>query len=142
MDLFFALGAFHGLIFLATAVVIIYSDHQGFLYFIGKKQTLSHSFITWSHRLVWTGLVLMITTGLILALPGWQYYLSEPAFLTKMSLVIMLAINAVAIGKLSRKAETTPFADLVTSEKKTLLISGMLSFAGWVGAASIGFFIL
>lgn len=142
MDFFYALGAFHGLMFLLTAAVIIYSDHQGFLYFRGKKQTLSPTFVTWSHRLVWIGLGLIITTGLALAIPAWEYYLTELPFYIKMGFVGVLLMNAVAIGKLSHKAETTPFALLSSEEKTTLLVSGALSFCGWVCAAGIGFFIL
>lgn len=142
MDLFFALGAFHGTIFLATAAVIIYSDHHGLLYFLGKKQTLSANFVKWSHKLVWTGLLLMITTGLALMLPAWEYYLTEIAFYAKMGFVAVLVMNAIAIGTLSKKASLTPFASLSSSEKKTLLVSGALSFTGWIAAASIGFFIL
>lgn len=142
MDIFYALGAFHGLLFIATAAVIIYSDHQGFEYFRGKKQTLSAQFVTWSHRLVWLGLALIILTGLALALPAWEYYLTDLAFYMKMSFVAVLIMNGLAIGKLSHKAETTPFAELSPDEKKTLMVSGALSFIGWVSAAAIGFFVL
>lgn len=142
MNFFFALGAFHGLLFLVTAIIIIYSDHQGYLYFRGKKQTLSPRFVKWSHRLVWTGLLLIITTGLALMLPAWDYYLTQPPFYIKMSFVGVLILNGIAIGQLSKKAERTPFSALTNSEQKTLLVSGGLSFMSWVGAASIGIFVL
>lgn len=142
MDFLFALGAFHGLIFTATAVVIVYADHQGFLYFRGSRQTLSPAFLKWSHRLVWTGLLLMIFTGFLLAFPAWEYYLTQPAFLIKMGFVLTLLVNAFAIGTLSRKAGEVAFAELTKKEKTTLLVSGALSAIGWVGAASIGLLVL
>ncbi len=142
MDLFFALGAFHGLTVVITALVIIYSDHQGFLYFRGKKATLSPTFITWSHRLVWLGLIIIITSGIALAIPAWEYRLSEAVFYIKMGFVLVLLMNAIAIGKLSHKASTTPFTELTKEEQKTLLVSGALSFMGWVAAAGIGYFLL
>jgi hypothetical protein len=127
---------------LCTALVIIHADHQGFLYFRGKKQTLSAASLQWSHRLVWGGLLLMITTGILLALPAWEYLLREPVFLLKMGFVSVLVINAFAIGKLSAKAAEIPFSSLSKKEQHALLVSGALSFCGWVGAATIGIFFL
>lgn len=125
-----------------TALIIIYSDHQGFLYFRGKKQTLSKVFLHWSHILVWTGLLLMITTGVLLTIPAWTYRLQEPTFYIKMGFVLTLVVNAFAIGKLSKVAGEKPFAQLTTSEQRVLLLSGALSAMGWIGAAVIGKFFL
>jgi hypothetical protein len=141
MDLYM-LGAFHGITVLITALFIIYSDHQGYLYFRGKKQTLSPTFITWSHRIVWIGLAIIILTGAALAIPTWEYRLTQGVFYVKMGFVLVLLMNAVAIGKLSHKASNTPFAALSPTEKKTLTVSGALSFLGWVSAAFIGYFLL
>lgn len=137
MDLY-ALGATHGLIVFATIIVILYSDHQGFLYFRGKKATLSLSFVNWSHRLVWLGLGLIISTGSILVSFNVERYVADPAFFLKMSFVGVLIMNGLAIGALSHKASTTPFAALSQEEQRTLLVSGALSFMGWVGAFVIG----
>ncbi len=142
MDLFYALGAFHGLLFFITILVIAYSDHQGYLYFRGKKRTLSMTFVEWSHRLVWIGLLLIIVTGAALALPAYEYYLTVPAFYVKIGFVGVLVMNAFAIGALAKKASITPFSELSAEERKTLFISGALSFCCWIGAATIGFFIL
>jgi hypothetical protein len=136
------LGGAHGFIFVVTAAVILYADHRGFNYFRGSESTLPKKFLVWSHRLVWAGLLLMITTGVLLTLPAWEYRLSQPMFFVKMSFVLILIMNAVAIGKLSQKAATVPFVNLTKEEQTTLLVSGGLSALGWVAAASIGFFIL
>jgi hypothetical protein len=125
-----------------TALVILYSDHKGFQYFRGTTPTLSLSFVTWSHRLVWTGLILMILSGFFLMLPAWKFYLSEPTFFVKMGFVLTLCVNAFFIGKLSPLTIERTFEELPTDLKKTLLVSGALSGVGWVGAAVIGYFFL
>lgn len=141
MDIY-VLGGLHGSIFLFVAAAIIYVDHQGYLYFRGKKELLSKQFITWSHRLIWIGLLLMVSTGAILASSAIEYYIQQLEFQLKMAFVLVLVINAFAIGSLSKLAATVPFAQLSRRQQHTLMLSGALSFMGWVGAASIGFFIL
>jgi hypothetical protein len=142
MDVIYFLGGAHGFIFLITAAIILYTDHRGFNYFRGSESTLPKKFLERSHRLVWAGLALMITTGVFLTIPAWEFRLSEPVFYAKMGFVLILLMNAVAIGKLSQKAATVPFVDLNKEEQITLLVSGGLSASGWISAAVIGFFIL
>lgn len=125
-----------------TAITILYSDHQGFLYFRGKKQVLSQSFLKWSHHLVWAGLLGMILTGVILTIPQWEYRLTEGAFYVKMAFVGVLLVNAFAIGSLSKIAGTTPFASLQKEQKRTLLLSGALSSMCWIGATVMGMFFI
>ena len=134
--------AIHLLTLGLTALVIVYSDHQGFLYFRGKKQTLSKSFLKWSHHLVWTGLILMIVTGVVLTIPQWEYRLTQGAFYIKMAFVATLVVNAFAIGTLSKLAGRTPFASLQKEQKRTLLISGGVSSVCWIGAAVMGMFFI
>lgn len=125
-----------------TALAIVYADHQGFLYFRGKKKTLSREFVVWNHRLVWAGLLLMIFSGGMMAYPAWEYYITEPVFLLKMFFVATLVINAFAIGKLIEVATIRPFAELSKAEKIPLLFSGAFSGMCWIGAAAIGYFFL
>jgi uncharacterized membrane protein len=125
-----------------TAIVILYSDHMGFAYFRGKRLTLPLAFVTWSHRLVWAGLITMILSGFFMVLPAWEYYLEDPVFFVKMGFVLTLVVNAFFIGKLSLLTTERAFAELPLDIKKTLLVSGALSGIGWIGAAIIGFFFL
>ena len=125
-----------------TALVILYSDHHAFAYFLGKKQTLTKGFVVWSHRLVWLGLITMITTGVIMVTPRWEHFLADPVFYIKMGMVGVLMVNGFAIGKLSHVATQTPFANLLPEQKRTLLLSGSLSAIGWISSALIGFFFL
>jgi uncharacterized membrane protein len=137
-----ALGSLHVPILLATILGIIYSDHQAWLYFRGTKKTLSPKFTTWSHRIVGAGLAGMIVSGVALVTPAWQFYLSDPVFYIKMWFVLVLIINAVAIGKLVAIAHTEPFFGLKTEQKTTLLVSGFLSGVSWVAAIVVGYFFL
>lgn len=136
------IGGFHLYVLGLTALVILYSDHQGFAYFRGTKQTLSPVFIHWAHILVWVGLTGMIVTGAALLIPQWEFMLQRPEFFVKMGFVGVLIVNAFAIRKLSRIAAERPFTLLTREERQSLMISGVLSTVGWVGAAFIGYFIL
>ncbi len=134
--------AIHFTALVCTAIVILYSDHVGFSYFRGTRLTLTTAFVTWSHRLVWMGLAVMILSGFFMALPAWEYYRADPAFFVKMSLVGVLVINGLFIGKLSHLTTERAFAELPDELRKTLIVSGALSAIGWVGSTVIGFFFL
>lgn len=136
------IGELHLPILIATALVILYGDHQGFDYMRGKRKTLPPKSVSWSHRLVWFGLLLMILSGVTLVLPVWEYWLADPTFYVKMGFVVTLIINGLFIGKLSHIATERPFAELTPPEKQTLIVSGALSGIGWLGAATIGLFVL
>lgn len=135
-------GELHVPVLLLTLAVIIYSDHQGWLYFTGRKKILTKQFTIWSHRLVWLGLGGMIVSGISLVAPLWQFYASEPAFYIKMWFVIVLVINGYAIGSLMSVAHTRPYTDLIKAEQTKLLVSGFLSAVCWLGALVMGYFFM
>ncbi len=129
------------LLFLAySAVCILVSDHLGMQYFLGRKPLLPARTMTLLHRLVWIGLLGMIATGVALALPDWDYYATDPAFLLKMGLVGVLCLNGLFIGRLMHTATMVPFRELPRGKKLLLLTSGGASGAGWICATLIGFF--
>lgn len=136
------LGELHVPILLTTMAVILYSDHQALLYFTGRKQILTAKFSVWSHRLVWLGLVAMIFSGVSLVAPSWQFYMSDPVFYIKIWFVLVLVINAVAIGKLLPLAQVRPFRELTPLQRTTLLVSGFLSGLSWTGAIILSYFFL
>ena len=84
----------------------------------------------------------MIISGVLLTIPEWEYRLSEFVFYIKMGFVLVLIMNAFAIGSLASVASERPFEALSIEEKRALLFSGGLSFLGWVGATIIGVFFL
>ncbi|MBU2213545.1 hypothetical protein KKC44_03510 [Patescibacteria group bacterium] len=130
------------LAFLAFSVVcILLSDHLGMLYFLGKKHTLPLQKLRLLHRLVWIGLLGMIVSGIVLILPDFDYYRSDPAFLIKMGFVLVLVVNGLFIGRLLHTSTLlVPFRELQQSKRLLLLLSGAASAAGWIGATLIGFF--
>ncbi len=136
------LETIHLSILALTAIAILYADHLGFQYLTGKRTVLNGRITTRLHFIVWIGLVAMIVSGALLAIPQWEYLLSTPSFYIKMGFVLVLIMNSFAIGKLSKLTADCPFRELPSETQKTLLVSGVLSFMGWVGAFIIGYFFL
>ncbi|MEK7567773.1 MAG: hypothetical protein AAB513_02530 [Patescibacteria group bacterium] len=124
-----------------TAVFILIADHDAFLYMRGKKELLSRKKVKIIHYTVWTGLIIMITTGLTMAYSALGDLIKSTGFLTKMFFVILLFINAIAIHFLSDLAIEKPFVSLSKKEKTLLLISGAASTIGWLGAAITAYII-
>jgi hypothetical protein len=129
----------HVTVLALTALLIVYSDHEGVAYLRGKKPTLNPTVTQWLHRGVTAGLSGMVLSGFLLFWPARDYYLTEPEFLVKLLMVAALIANGYLIGKLSPVASQTPFAELPLKTKRRLLISGAVSGFCWLGAAFIGF---
>lgn len=142
MNWIFALGGLHGFFVTITILIVLYSDHRGLNYIRGREQILPAKFLHQSHKWVWTGLLLIITTGILLAIPSWEYRLQQGVFYAKMGLIFVLIMNALAIGKLSKHSGSISFAALLKEQKITLLVSGALSVIGWSGALIIGLYFL
>ena len=114
--------------------VILYSDFQGLLWVVGKKQVLSAKTLHVCHWVIWAGLSLMIISGALMAYPLWEYLRTVPAFYVKMFFVLALVVNGVVIGKHVAVASVRPFASLESNAKRALIISGLVSSTGWIGA--------
>lgn len=125
-----------------TALVVLYADHRGMGYVRGTQEMLSPQFITWSHRLVATGLGVLVATGLMLAIPERGYFFTEPVFYLKMGFVLALIINGFWIGRLSSVTTMLPFRALPQETKRKIFVSGAISLVSWIGAATIGLFYL
>lgn len=132
----------HLAVLLITAVGILWADHLGFQYFRGQRQTLPARLITRLHYAVALGLVGMIATGAWVASDRWTYLMTQPVFFLKLFFVAVLVVNAFFITTLMRKATTTPFLALAPRERLILMVSGVASGIGWLGAALIGLFFL
>ncbi len=136
MDLFNALPwlQIHVFAVFATLTLVVLADAHGFLWMIGKLRTLPHTRMEYLHRAVWVGLGVIFIAGFSMFLSYPEYLLTLPAFQLKILFVCMLAVNAFIIGKHLKVATATPFAELSSKEKTTLLLSGLASTSGWVGA--------
>jgi hypothetical protein len=133
---------FYGIILtthIATAIslllLMVYADHTALRWFLGRTQTLSAKITKRLHLLVYSGLSIMLCTGLYMFWPLQSYLLSLPAFQIKMTFVIALLLNSVFISSHMHLATQNCFTDLLVKQKLTLLLSGGLSFIAWVGAA-------
>lgn len=120
----------------ATALIglVVATDLYGLLWVIGRRTTLSRRTLTVLHRLVWTGLTVMIASGGVMFLTYREYLLTVPAFFVKMGFVAALLINAVVIGRHLHLAAERPFAEVSRRERRSLYISGVVSTGSWVGA--------
>lgn len=132
----------HLLVLLYSAWNIFHADHLGFKWITGNVNVLEEKDIRKYHIRVWIGLVGMIVTGFILFWPMREFLLGRWQFLLKMSFVLALVANGVAIGFIQNVATKRWYKELTWRERMPLLISGAVSTAGWVGAAIMGFFII
>jgi hypothetical protein len=125
-----------------TAVGILLADHQGFLWLSGKKPVLDKKYITKLHYWVALGLCGMIVTGFSMFWPLRDYLLNYSLpFLFKMFFVALLIANSFVIGAGFKVSSTRTYASLSTKEKLPLLLSGAISGASWIAAATLAFFL-
>lgn len=132
----------HILVLIFIAWQVVQADQLGFEWMRGKVRTLDEVRVGMYHRNTWIGLGGMIATGLLMFWPMREYLLTRPQFYIKMSFVLALIINGFVIGRLQKLATTKAYAGLTTKEKLPLLISGAISTLGWVGAATMAFFLI
>jgi len=94
--------------------------------------------------LVWTGLFLLVASGVALFFLDPQYYLNSSKFLAKMSIVGILIINGVLlhiiqIPLLKRHiGHHFPSSDEFIRKRLFLLGSGVVSMVSWVSALILG----
>ncbi len=124
------------------APFILYADHLGFQYFRGKKQLLMSAPLKLLHNVINIGLLIIISSGIGLVLPAWDYYITDAIFQLKMFFVLTLIINGWFISRLMKTATTLPYANLKGNKKAWLLLSGITSIASWFASAIIGLYLL
>lgn len=125
---------FHIAFVLFSVGVIFLADKEGFAWIRGKKETLDPKRLRILHILTWTGLLLLIASGITLFLPRASFLLKEPFFIMKMLFVAVLIVNAFLIGRLMHVATVRPFRSLQLKEKIQLFASGAISTVSWAGA--------
>ncbi|MEK7613662.1 MAG: hypothetical protein AAB439_02185 [Patescibacteria group bacterium] len=113
---------------------VAFADHEAFAWLRGKKETLSKKILMRVHLFTWAGLLVMVTTGVQMALPLADFLVTNVAFYFKMFFVSALIINAVVIGFLLNVAAERSFASLSRKERIPLFISGGVSTVSWIGA--------
>jgi len=129
----------HILSIFVTGLAVLYSDEQGLLWILGKKETLDPGRIEKLHVVVSVGLALIILTGGLLALPSLSYYLHNTIFLVKMGFVGALIVNGFFIGSVATLSTTHTFASLTHRQRISLFVSGAVSVCSWGAALLAGF---
>lgn len=132
----------HLLVLTFVAWTVFHADHMGFNWITGKTRVLDEAKVKTLHRNTWLGLTGMIATGLLMFWPLHEYLLTRPQFYIKMFFVAALIANGFAIGNLQKIALTKSYAELTWGERLPLMISGAVSTLGWIGAATMAFFLL
>lgn len=113
---------------------ILYTDHLGLSWFRGVRHVLPKRTLVTLHRVIATGLVVMILSGLVLFRDASAYLLITPAFYAKVGFILVLVINSFFIGSLMRIATEHPYSEVSDSVRRMLFLSGAASAIGWVGA--------
>ena len=120
-------------VFILIALVVL-ADTLGFLWVLGKKETLDRRMLSRIHNAIWVGLGVMLLAGAIMAYPYFDYLRTLTPFLVKMGFVAALIINSFVIGKHIPITTERPYATLTREEKAPLFLSGAVSTISWAGA--------
>jgi len=120
--------------FFVTIIGVMAADVYALLWVFGKKSLLNQKFLKRIHLYVGHGLVVLITSGAIMATSVIGYLLTQPGFIVKMGFVLALIINSFVIAKHMLLPVTYPFKELPNKDKIVLFVSGLVSFISWVGA--------
>lgn len=129
--------------FLAVAGVgIMLADRLAFSWMRGRTDTVHPKQLLRLHWIVTIALAGLLITGLLMFWPMRVFLMSEPQFWLKMSLVGVLLINSFFIEIFMHTSTTHPFRSLTFAQKAPLFVSGGVSVACWLGAATLAFFLL
>lgn len=125
-----------------SVVGILLADHKAFRWFSGKELTLDRTILLKYHHHVLAGLSLMVITGATLFWPMREYLLTSNVFYLKMFFVSVLVVNSFFIGRLMNLAVVKTYGELSLGERFPLVISGVASTFGWLGAFASAFFLI
>lgn len=89
------------------------------------------------HRLAVTGAVLAVWTGLLLFITDARQLAANPAFLTKVGLLTLAAVNAATFHARIARTLTTQGSE----PRRRLRPYAVISLAAWLGAITCGRFI-
>ncbi len=117
-----------------AALGVLYADHLGFQWLLGKRERLDKKELLREHYIVAAALITLILSGTYMFWPMREYLLHQPLFLLKMAFVLALIINSFVIGTIMNVTTERSFASLTLKEKVPFLLSGAVSTGSWVGA--------
>lgn len=118
------------------------------IFFISTRdRTISHKefkFMKIGSIFVWTGLTILILSGLLLFLTNPTGYLASSKFLIKMLIVLIIFLNGIFfhvlhLPVLHRHVNNHyPSSDEFMRNKRLLMISGVISMTSWTFALILG----
>lgn len=117
-----------------AALGVLYADHLGFQWLMGKREMLEKKDLLRGHYIVAAALITLILSGVYMFWPMRAYLLHQPLFLLKMFFVAALVINSFVIGAIMNVTTQRSFASLTFKEKVPFLLSGAVSTGSWVSA--------
>ncbi len=132
------MSEFHVVFVVLSVLIVLYSDEQGLMWFLGKKRVLSGKSVNLLHTLVSLSLGGILLTGGLMFLDRTEFLLAQPIFIVKMVFVGVLVLNAFFIDSISHLAIEKPYVELSRTERYRVLLSGSASIIGWVGAGIFG----
>lgn len=132
----------HIAILVVAGMSLLVADKVGFAWMRGKTPTVNPKTAARLHLVSGLALSGMIITGLMLFWPMREFLLGNIRFWVKMAYVGALVLNSFVINHLMKTAVTTPFASLSRGRKTAFVVSGAVSFLGWIGAGLGGLFLL
>ncbi len=133
---------FHIGFMIYTLSVIFLADKEAMAWIRGSKMYLDEKRLRIYHYLTWLGLLLLISSGILLVYSAYGYYFSNPFFIIKLLFVGILLTNAILLGRFMPLATKRSYNGLTTDEKLPLLASGVISTFAWASVIFIGFFLL
>jgi len=113
-----------------------------------RDKKISHTemrFLKLSSTMVWTGIGIIVLSGIAIFLSDIDHYFHSAKFLAKMTIVAIIIINGVIfhsihLPRLHRHAESHfPSSDEFIRKTPYLIMSGAISLVSWLSAFVLGF---
>ena len=117
-----------------TLFFVVIADLHALSWLIGKSETLPAWRMDKLHQVVSLGLLVVVTSGIVMFWPVRDFLIYEQAFQVKALFVLALIVNSFFIQKHLGVATNKRFSDLSWKARRALLLSGAVSTTCWVGA--------
>lgn len=110
----------------------------------GRISRTETRFLSLGSKLVWTGVAILVLSGLGLFLLDPARLIASPKFLAKMSIVLIIILNGISfhflhLPRIRRHAgEHFPSSDEFMRYRFPLVASGAISFVSWLSALILG----
>lgn len=110
----------------------------------GRINSEELRFMRLGSKLVWTGLAILVVSGIFIVSTDSAFYLASNKFLAKMTIVSVIIINGV-IFHLMHIPHIKKHLELKLSESRTfmkrapvILVSGAISMVSWIFTVTLG----